>query len=402
MTVTTCAAAVACSGDLDGDGVADLAVGAMNDDDGGLDRGAVWILLLNSDGTVKSHQKISSTQGLFAGILDDEDHFARTVAAMGDLDGDGVTDIAAGTTYDDDGFRDTGAVWVLYLHSDGTVKDYDKISATQGGFTGHLDPYDRFGASAACIGDLDNDGFLDMVVGARNDDDGGVNRGAVWIMELNIEVSVAGPGVMAREHIRAARDIKLQCLELLAEAIENELLAQDYLDEMLESGEYEGLSKNNVIRTTQDIHTAIQHEEQAEGAVDKSINKLDEALETLANLAAEEQLAGDTGGTGSYNADGDRQELTESVPACWRTETQGAGDVDGDGDVDASDWSPFRDSFGGTYWSDPIGMGVGKYNPCCDFNRDGSVDVGDWPIFRDNFGTRPSGRFTDSPWPPTR
>jgi hypothetical protein len=58
-------------GDLDGDGVGDLAVGADLDDDGGLDRGAVWILFLNPNGTVKSHQKISDTQGGFTGTLDE-------------------------------------------------------------------------------------------------------------------------------------------------------------------------------------------------------------------------------------------------------------------------------------------------------------------------------------------
>ena len=45
-------------GDLDGDGINELAVGASEDDDGGIDRGAVYILFLNEDGTVKKHQKI--------------------------------------------------------------------------------------------------------------------------------------------------------------------------------------------------------------------------------------------------------------------------------------------------------------------------------------------------------
>ncbi len=55
--------AVASLGDLDGDTVTDLVVGAYKDDDGGADRGAAWILFLNSNGTVKSHQKISDGEG---------------------------------------------------------------------------------------------------------------------------------------------------------------------------------------------------------------------------------------------------------------------------------------------------------------------------------------------------
>lgn len=41
--------------DLDGDGFMDLAVGAILDDDGGDARGAVWMLLLHANGTVKAH-----------------------------------------------------------------------------------------------------------------------------------------------------------------------------------------------------------------------------------------------------------------------------------------------------------------------------------------------------------
>jgi hypothetical protein len=50
-------------GDLDGDGVVDLAVGALYDYDWGTNRGVVWLLFLNSDGTVKSHHKISILEG---------------------------------------------------------------------------------------------------------------------------------------------------------------------------------------------------------------------------------------------------------------------------------------------------------------------------------------------------
>ena len=59
--------ALANLGDLDGDGVVDLAVGSNGDQDGGTmsfdHRGAAWVLFLATDGTVRAHQKISLTQG---------------------------------------------------------------------------------------------------------------------------------------------------------------------------------------------------------------------------------------------------------------------------------------------------------------------------------------------------
>ncbi len=181
---------VASLGDLDGDGVDDLAVGARLDGDGGSWRGAVWILFLNPDGTVKSHQKISDTQGGFKGILDNGDVFGSSVASLGDLDGDSVSDLAVGAWQDDDGGSSRGAVWILFLNPDGTVKSHQKISDTEGGFTGGLDDSDFFGFSAASLGDLDGDGVGDLVVGAIDDDDGGANRGAVWVLFLNTDGTV--------------------------------------------------------------------------------------------------------------------------------------------------------------------------------------------------------------------
>lgn len=180
-------------GDLDGDGITDLAVGAFGDDDGGDERGAVWVLFLNSDGTVKSHQKISDTEGGFTGVLDDVDKFGYSVALLGDLDGDGVSDLAVGAPEDDDGdpppISHSGAVWILFMNCDGTVKSHQKISNTEGGFAGVL-VGDYFGYSVASLGDLDRDGISDLAVGAPDDDDGGTDRGAVWVLFLNRDGTV--------------------------------------------------------------------------------------------------------------------------------------------------------------------------------------------------------------------
>jgi len=177
-------------GDLNEDGVTDLAVGAVRDDDGGTDRGAIWILFMNSDGTVKSEQKISNTEGNFAGVLDDVDLFGTSPANIGDLNEDGVTDIATGALFDDDGGTDRGAVWILFMNSDGTVKDEQKISDTEGGFDGVLADSDFFGRSVASLGDLNEDGVTDLAVGANGDDDGGSIRGAVWILFMNSDGTV--------------------------------------------------------------------------------------------------------------------------------------------------------------------------------------------------------------------
>jgi len=182
--------AIANIGDLEVDGVTDLAVGAPLDDDGGTDRGAVWILFMNDDGTVDIEQKISDTEGNLPAGLDDSDNFGSAVAELGDLNGDGILDIAVGAPLDDDGGTDRGAVWILFMNADGTVQSTQKISDTSGTFTGNLEDNGQFGGAIANIGDLNNDLIPEIAVGTRLADDGGGDRGAIWILSLTVNGSV--------------------------------------------------------------------------------------------------------------------------------------------------------------------------------------------------------------------
>lgn len=162
---------VAQLGDLDGDGIPELAVGARNDDDGGLDRGAVWILFLNADRTVRTHRKISSLEGGFTDTLRDRALFGASLAALGDFDGDGIPDLAVGAPRDN-------AVWLLFLNADGTVRTHLRIDGEAGS---------SFGSSVACIGDLDDDGVIDLAVG---DVAWEGRMGAVYVLRLETDGTV--------------------------------------------------------------------------------------------------------------------------------------------------------------------------------------------------------------------
>jgi len=72
------------------------------------------MLFLNTDGTVKNHQKISDTEGGFAGTLVNDDRLGSSVVDIGDLDGDNITDLAVGTR--EVAANSRGAVWILSLN----------------------------------------------------------------------------------------------------------------------------------------------------------------------------------------------------------------------------------------------------------------------------------------------
>jgi hypothetical protein len=136
-------AAVALGGDLDGDGVGDVLVGAP--DDGASTAGAVHVLSGASGTALRSHAS--------AGPNDGELGFA--VAFVGDVDGDGVDDYAFGDPHTS--VAATGKVELVSGATGASIRTWVAPSAGQ------------FGCALALAGDVDGDGVGELVVGAMGE-----------------------------------------------------------------------------------------------------------------------------------------------------------------------------------------------------------------------------------------
>ena len=153
---------------------------------------AVWLgasaPALAAPGEVLSYQKISSTTGGLVGPLADSDRFGSSAAAIGDLDGDGVEDLAVGAS----NVGASGAVWILFLDVDGTVQSEVKLDESIAPLATHLQPDDGFGTRIELLGDLDRDGNVELAVGAFGDDEAASSAGAVYILSLDPSANVVG------------------------------------------------------------------------------------------------------------------------------------------------------------------------------------------------------------------
>ncbi|MEM1166422.1 MAG: hypothetical protein AAGI30_09065 [Planctomycetota bacterium] len=189
-------------GDVNGDGVVDLAVTASGDSDGGFRLGAVWVIFLSSDGTVAGQQKISATSGGLVGPIDSEDFFGGGIVGIGDLDADGIPDIALGAPRDDDGGTNKGAVYLLFLRSDGTVRSEQKISTNLPVFGSSFSSNDFFGSSLALLSDLDNDGDITIAFSVFEGNNSGADIADLCFLELETclpptpEISKSPSGIL--------------------------------------------------------------------------------------------------------------------------------------------------------------------------------------------------------------
>ena len=143
------------AGDVNGDGFADLIVGAWGDDNNGTDSGSARVFS-GSDGSV-----LYNFDGDSAG-----DTLGLSVSGAGDVNGDGFADLIVGAPSDDNNGEASGSVRVLSGFDGSVLYNFNGDSASTG-----------LGSSVSGAGDVNGDGFADLIAGAEGDDTNGPDSG---------------------------------------------------------------------------------------------------------------------------------------------------------------------------------------------------------------------------------
>lgn len=178
--------AVSGAGDINGDGIDDLIVGSPTASIDEPYTGAAHIIFGQS-GATRADIDLGSFSGadgfvIIGDVEDDEAGFS--VSNAGDVNGDGIDDIAIGAPFNFSGATRSGVVYIIFGQSGATRTSIDltSLSATEG-FRIFGDTTDDFaGWSVSGAGDINGDGFDDVIVGAPKGADGGLDAGEAYVI----------------------------------------------------------------------------------------------------------------------------------------------------------------------------------------------------------------------------
>jgi hypothetical protein len=170
---------VASAGDINGDGYADLIIGATSGDPNGQSgAGESYVVFGKPSGFAASLDlsSLNGTTGFVINGIDVSDNSGGSVASAGDINGDGYADAIIGArNADPNGQYGAGESYVVFGKPSGFAASLNlsSLNGTTGFVVNGIDGADASGASVSSAGDINGDGYDDLIIGARYADPNG-------------------------------------------------------------------------------------------------------------------------------------------------------------------------------------------------------------------------------------
>ena len=168
---------VGSAGDVNSDGLADLVIGTFNRE---TINGASFVVFGKSDSATLELSDIENGNGGFVINGESSLNFNDvTVSGAGDVNGDGPDDLIIGLSFDNTNGTRNGTSFVVFGKSNGAIIELSDIENGSGGFAiSNVNNLDHINHSVSSAGDINGDGFADLIVGADTDDQNGSVSGA--------------------------------------------------------------------------------------------------------------------------------------------------------------------------------------------------------------------------------
>ena len=194
-------ASVSSAGDINGDGYADLIVGAPRADANGVDSGAAYVVFGHAGGFA-ADLNLGALNGADGFRLTGEgagDVAGRSVSAAGDINGDGFDDIAVEAQTRDAGGQG-GAAYVIFGKASGFGATFD-LGALDGANGFRAEHVSIVGGAVATAGDLNGDGLDDLLIGSVEDSGFGADGAGYLVMAHLPDTAVTRTGTAADQSL---------------------------------------------------------------------------------------------------------------------------------------------------------------------------------------------------------
>ena len=209
---------VSAAGDVNGDGFGDLIVGAFGAGPADRNSGASYVIFGRNSGFAANlnPSELNGSNGFRLTGAAVGNLSGLSVSAAGDLNGDGFGDLLIGAPYADPKGNDSGASYVVFGRSGGFAADLNlsELNGVNGFTLIGMAEYDRSGMSVSAAGDVNGDGFDDLIVGAPRVDAGARDSGASYVVfGHGIELSVSDTFVNEVDSATAALQFTVRLSE---------------------------------------------------------------------------------------------------------------------------------------------------------------------------------------------
>jgi hypothetical protein len=321
---------VATAGDVNNDGYSDVIIGANRYGAG--DEGAAFVYH-GSPGGLTGFPATGSASADWTAVGDQGlSDFGLSTATAGDVNGDGYSDVIIGAYRYDNGETDEGRAFVYHGSTSGLDVGGTRPTGTPANADWSVesdDPGAELGKSVATAGDFNDDGYADVIVGARLLDNGETDEGAAWLYYGSASGLSATP----------------------AWTVEGDQTSAEFGVSVASAGDVNGDGASDVIIGARlyggsgEGRAFVYHGEPA-GPVDQDGDSIPDVNDNCPDVSNPEQTDTDLDGAGdACDDDDDGDTVLDDVDNCPFNPNPNQFDLDGDGLGDVCDADIDGDGF---------------------------------------------------------